>query len=113
VTKPQGALAYTTPVIVADRNIREPMPTVDKIETSAIGIKTTAGVQDNEEPPSNGNTAGSAMTQNSEPNENKNEVFTIAEIMPEFPGGTEALKRFLIRNLRMPENNLEEGAQLK
>jgi protein TonB len=40
-------------------------------------------------------------------------VLDIAEIMPEFPGGTEALKRFLIRNLRMPENNLEEGAQVK
>ena len=29
-------------------------------------------------------------------------------MMPEFPGGTEALKRFLQKNLRMPENNLEQ-----
>src|SRR5882757_10343927 len=36
-----------------------------------------------------------------------------AEIMPEFPGGLEALKRFLMKNLRMPENNLEEGAQVQ
>jgi protein TonB len=33
--------------------------------------------------------------------------------MPEFPGGIEALKRFLIRNLRMPDNNLEEGTEVK
>ena len=104
---------YKTPVIVADRNVQEPMPTIEKIETSAIGLKTTAGSPDNGEPRVNGNTIGTATKQNAEPVENKNEVLDIAEIMPEFPGGTEALKRFLIRNLRMPENNLEEGAQVK
>jgi protein TonB len=89
------------------------MPTIEKIETSAIGLKTTAGSPDNGEPRVNGNAIGTATKQNAEPVENKNEVLDIAEIMPEFPGGTEALKRFLIRNLRMPENNLEEGAQVK
>jgi periplasmic protein TonB len=40
-------------------------------------------------------------------------VLGIAEVMPEFPGGIEALKRFLLKNLRMPENNLETGEQVK
>jgi protein TonB len=53
------------------------------------------------------------LKQNEEPVENKDEVLRIAEVMPEFPGGIEALKRFLIRNLHMPENNLEEGEQVK
>jgi len=113
IPKPPAITIYTNPVIVADRNVPEPMPTIEKIETNAIGLKTTAGSPDNGEPPAIGNTIGTTTTQNAEPVENKNEVLQIAEIMPEFPGGTEALKRFLIRNLRMPENNLEEGAQVK
>jgi len=111
--KQPATQAYKTPVIVADRIVSEPMPTIEKIETSAIGLKTSAGSPDNGEPPVNGNTAGAPTAQNGENVEDKNKVLDIAEIMPEFPGGTEALKRFLIRNLCMPENNLEEGAQVK
>jgi protein TonB len=89
------------------------MPTIEKIEATAIGLNTTAGPSDNGEPPANANSAGAAVIQKAEPVENGKEVFKTAEVMPEFPGGAEALKRFLIRNLRMPENNLEEGAQVK
>jgi periplasmic protein TonB len=113
VPRPPATIPYSKPLIVADQIVREPMPTIEKIETSAIGLKTTAGSPDNWEPPVNGNTIGTATKQNAEPVQIKNEVLDIAEVMPEFPGGTEALKRFLIRNLRMPENNLEEGGQVK
>jgi periplasmic protein TonB len=111
--KPPATLPYARPVIVADRNVPEPMPTIEKIETSAIGSKTIAGSPDNGEPPVNGNTIGTTTKQNADPVDNTNEILRIAEVMPEFPGGTDALKRFLIKNLRMPENNLEEGAQVK
>ena len=111
--KPPATTIYTKPVIVADQNVPDPMPTIEKIETGAIGLKSTAGSPDNGEPPVSGNTMGTTSAHNAEPVENKNEVLDIAEIMPEFPGGIEALKRFLIRNLRMPENNLEEGTQVK
>ncbi|HET7000845.1 MAG TPA: energy transducer TonB, partial [Puia sp.] len=113
VPRTPATTPYFKPVIVADRMVSEPMPTIEKIETSAIGLKTSAGSPDNGEPPVRGNTAGAATAQHEEPVEDRNKVLEIAEIMPEFPGGTEALKRFLIRNLRMPENNLEEGAQVK
>ena len=111
--RPSATLTYFKPVIVPDRNVQEPMPTIEKIETGAIGLKTSAGSPDNGEPPVSENTAGAATAQKAEPVEDKNKVLDIAEIMPEFPGGTDALKRFLIRNLRMPENNMEEGAQAK
>jgi protein TonB len=111
--KPLATSTYSKPVIIADRNVQEPMPTIEKIEASTIGLKTNAGSPDNGEPPANGNGIGATSTQNAEAAENKNEVLRIAEIMPEFPGGPDALKRFLIRNLRMPENNLEEGSQVK
>jgi|SRR5579863_1004927 len=111
--KPPATVMYNQPVIVADRIVQEPMPTIEKIEGNAIGLKTIDGPPDNGEPSVKGNGTAAAVTQKAEPVENGNEVFKSAEIMPEFPGGAEALKRFLIRNLRMPENNLEQGAQVK
>ena len=113
VPRPPAATANFKPVIVPDHMVSEPIPAIEKMETSTVGLKTTGGLPDNEQPPVNGNIAGVENTQNADPAENKNKVLDIAEIMPEFPGGTEALKRFLIKNLRMPENNLEEGTQVK
>jgi len=113
VRPPVTTIAYSKPVIVPDRNVQEPLPTIEKIESSSIGLKTTAGSPDNGEPPVNGSSAGAIVTQNAEPVEKKNEVLEMAEIMPEYPGGAEALKRFLSRNLRMPENNLDEGGQVR
>jgi len=113
IPKPPATTAYFKPVIVPDRNVHEPMPTIEKIEATAIGLKTVTGSSDNGEPPVNGSSVGTVMEQNEEPVENKDEVLGTAEVMPEFPGGIEALKRFLIRNLHMPENNLEEGEQVK
>ncbi len=110
--KPPATITYFKPVIVPDQDVQELMTTIEKIETGAIGLKTTAGPPDNGEPPVGRNNMSATTTQNAESVE-KNEVFYVAEVMPEFPGGTEALKRFLIRNLHMPENNLEEGAQVK
>jgi len=113
VSRPPSAIANFKPVIVPDHMVSEPVPTVEKIETSAVGLKTTEGSPGNEQPPVNGNIAGAAIAENAGAAEDKNKVLDFAEIMPEFPGGIEALKRFLIRNLRMPENNLEEGEQVK
>src|SRR5579864_9618673 len=53
--KPPATITYFKPVIVPDQNVREPMPTIEKIETSAIGLKTTAGSPENGEPPVGGN----------------------------------------------------------
>ena len=33
--------------------------------------------------------------------------------MPEYPGGIEALKRYLLKNLRMPDANAEPGTIVK
>src|ERR1700733_14145283 len=47
VLKTPAALQLAKPVIMPDREVHEPMPTVDKIETSAIGLKTSAGEPEN------------------------------------------------------------------
>ncbi len=86
------------------------MATTDDLNKSVIGLTTTTGGPDNGQPPGNGNgnkTAGTTAVVDS--TEGTGEILDHAEMMPEFPGGNEALKRFLIKNLRMPDNNLESG----
>jgi protein TonB len=48
-----------------------------------------------------------APEQNSSGRPEENEPFRIAEVMPVFPGGMEALKRFLLKNLRMPNRDTD------
>ncbi|MEO6916591.1 MAG: energy transducer TonB [Chitinophagaceae bacterium] len=45
--------------------------------------------------------------------EAKDEVLVTADVMPEFPGGIEALKRFLSRNLRNPEDQMSPGNSVR
>ena len=113
VSKPPVTMIYNTPLIVADQKVQRTMTKIDQLQTAAIGLITSAGEPDNEEPQTNGNaTAGTQISQ-PEPVENKTEVLETAEVMPAFPGGLEALKRFLLKNLRMPENNLAEGSRVQ
>jgi protein TonB len=111
--KPPTAFQHTTPVIVAEAP--KPMATVEDLQSNAIGVKTLAGEPENGLPQNNENGTGQTGTavQIGEPDENKPEIFDRAQIMPEFPGGIEALKRFLLKNLRMPDDNLEPGTQVR
>lgn len=45
--------------------------------------------------------------------ESGNEVFTVTEVMPEFPGGQEAMNEFLDKNLKYPQMAKEQGIQGK
>ena len=110
--KPPASFQYKTPVIVADQKVPEPMTTIAKLDANAIGLITAVGGPDNEEPKNNGISPAGTTTKNSEPPENKREILDRADIMPEFPGGVEALKRFLLKNLRMPENGLDAGTEI-
>ena len=38
----------------------------------------------------------------------RNQVFTVVEVMPEFPGGQGALLKFLATNVRYPESAVEK-----
>ncbi|HXC03777.1 MAG TPA: energy transducer TonB, partial [Bacteroidia bacterium] len=41
------------------------------------------------------------------------QIYTLVEKMPEYPGGTEAMKRFMVQNTHYPEPELESGVQGK
>lgn len=47
------------------------------------------------------------------PAENQEEIVNFPEVMPEFPGGTDALMSFLSKNIRYPEDAREMGIQGK
>src|ERR1700676_3734785 len=114
ITRPPASVQWVTPVIVADQAAPKPMATVADLQANAVGLKTLAGDPDAGEPQNNSNTSTGTAIQNSEPNDAKPEILDRAQVMHEFPGGIEALKRFLLRNLHMPDdNNLEPGVQIQ
>lgn len=113
VARPPATITYNTPLIVADPIAPEPMSKIDQLQTTAIGLTTTTGEPENGEPYTNGSTPAGALASHADPVEEKTDILDHSEVMPEFPGGLEALKRFLLKNLRMPDNNLEEGTRVQ
>lgn len=43
----------------------------------------------------------------------EDEILTYAEVMPEFPGGMEAMKKYLAENIKYPQMELENGVEGK
>ena len=113
VPKPMAAIQDNTPLIVRDNLVLKPIATIDELSETAIGPKDASGDAGNAQT-NNNRSQGVAVTSVKEvSDENKDMILDRAEIMPEFPGGMDALKRFLLKNLRMPENSLDAGEQVK
>jgi protein TonB len=109
--RPQKPMEKTATVkyisaIKIEKEVKTEMAPVEDLEGKAIGDKNEAGkaadgtVVLNPEPAETGNGLGKAVNEQPE--------FIVQERSPEFPGGAEALKKFLSRNLLSPEN-LEKG----
>jgi periplasmic protein TonB len=113
VPRPPATIQSTPPLIVPDPLAPTPIATVEEIRPAVIGLTTTPGDPDNNVPNSSGNARTGTGTIITDSTESRKEVLDFAEIMPEFPGGLEGLKRFLVKNLRMPENDLEPNAQVR
>ncbi|MBL0132080.1 MAG: TonB family protein [Chitinophagaceae bacterium] len=109
-TKPVKRVAeikYTNVInIKKDNLVKEIMPPVDNLNGKLTSTQNVTGVPDDHlvkemaKPAENGNGSGP-----SQPNEAE---FKIQEKDPEFPGGAEAMKKFLARYLNTPEQ-LEDG----
>jgi periplasmic protein TonB len=115
--KPVATIKDTPPLIVPDQQKADPPPTIDELlkENRAISTITNEG-----EPPvttTATSTASSGGTDDvpiaTQPAPEVEKIVTTAEVMPEFPGGIDALRRFLGRNLRVPENAVEPGQRIK
>lgn len=102
----------TPPIITRDNQVSQ-IPTLEELSESAIGTKLSAGDPESGIPEGNGGQQAGRLTAPVSDPVVKEEVLNVAEWMPEFPGGTDALKRFLLRNLHMPENSLEPGTRVQ
>jgi protein TonB len=105
--KPQ--VQYTPPKVVKDEEVKpnEQPPDLDKIKNQAISTKTMAGDPNGIDP---GLVAdkGTGVTAAAPP---ANKVFTFVEQMPSFPGGEEALMKYLSSHIRYPAVARENGIQ--
>jgi protein TonB len=115
--KPVATIKSTPPVIVPDGTKADPPPTIQDLLNDDRAISTST--QDGEPPTSStspapaepGGTGEAQATAPPQPDVEK--VVATAEVMPEFPGGIDALRRFLGRNLRVPDEAMEAGQQVR
>lgn len=103
---------HVTPVITPDNQVKETLPDISLLENTLIGTKTMAGDTVSENlimPPVEG--GGGTSVNLAAPVEEIPMILEKAEQMPEFPGGKEAMIRFLMRNLPQPDD-IAEGEKL-
>ncbi len=106
-------VASTIPVITRDTSTITNMPTIDDINKSKIGLANINGVQDigtviNKKltEPGNGGNGNNKSKDDDDILEGG-----IVEQMPEFPGGKDALVKYLLRNINQP-NDIEVSDKL-
>ncbi len=100
-----ATIKVTTPKIVADNLVTTPPPTVDDMEGKKIDITTTAGnMGDITAPPVN---AGTGTIEKPVVIEDYTKQFYTVQQPAHFPGGLDAWKKYLERNLRseIPTDN--------
>jgi periplasmic protein TonB len=111
-----SSIRVVTPTITDDELVKpeDEMPRLDSIGNRAIGLANTVGddLHGVENPFESSGTPGGAIVEPPKAPE-KEEVFMVVEIMPSFPGGEEALAKFLRKNLRYPPMAQENDIQGK
>lgn len=105
---------FTPPKIVKDEEVKEDEkpPEVEKIEEAKIGTINQEGAKDEGfvAPPVESRGTGEVVAPK-KVEEDYDKVFTKVENPAEFPGGPDAWRRFLERNLQYPEGAQENGTQ--
>ena len=96
-------IKFTPPVIVKDEEVQEePPPTQETLKEVDAGVKTQAG--------DTGGVDLSLLEGNKVIDEPaKQEIFTIVEQMPVFPGGEGELMKYLQKNIKNPAMAKENG----
>lgn len=109
----RSSIKFVPPVIKPDEQVRESeeFATQQEVLTSkaAVGVVTYKGSDDiNAAIPKS---TEEATTGTSQITEEAQEAFIVVEQMPEFPGGSDELLKFLNNNIRYPAIALENGIQ--
>ncbi|MEO8711642.1 MAG: energy transducer TonB [Parafilimonas sp.] len=96
----------SAPVIV-NNDVKQQMPTVEETIKSVFGETNISGddATDMIQPPANTNAGtGTIVTQPAKIKEVNDAPLIWAQVMPEYPGGLDALRKFMLRNLRQPDD---------
>ncbi|HVM88941.1 MAG TPA: TonB family protein [Puia sp.] len=110
---PQVATIQNTRyLIVPDQFAPVPPPTVDQLDINKIGTETKSGDFTGDIVLTPSDESNKAINTNSNPVTEEPSIIDHPEVMPEFPGGEDALMRFLSKNLRMPRQDMEPGSRI-
>lgn len=101
---------FTPPVIKKDEEVpaEEEPPKVEEIKDQAIGTKTVEGDPNGIDPGLLSDSKGTGVVE-APPPPPKEQIFTFVENPPTFPGGEEALQKYLRKNVRYPHMASENG----
>jgi protein TonB len=102
----------SSPPVIVNDDKKTDMPTVDDFDHSNIGPVNSAGKDATGEVQPPAEIKGDGIVE-AKPAEIKPDDAPLyhAEVMPEYPGGLEALRKFMLRNLRQPDD-LQPGEKI-
>jgi len=109
----RSSIAFTTPEISPDDVTENQMPPIDSIGNKTVSTTNSIGDDVNgvDAPAIVG--TGSGVVTELPPAVDHVTKFTFVEVMPSFPGGEEALAKFLKKNVNYPNMAIENGIQGK
>jgi protein TonB len=97
-------IQHLAPVIKNEMTDEEKVPSQEELNNSNIGTQTQQGSEDDgviQVPDEN---QGNSVIESKAP-----EIFTVVQIMPEFPGGKTEMTKFIQKNLVIPQIAIESG----
>lgn len=104
------SVQFTPPVIKKDEEVKaeEEPPKIEEIKEKAVSTKTVEGDPNGIDPGLISDSKGTGVVE-APPPPPKEEIFTFVEQPPTFPGGDEALAKYLSNNIRYPHLATENG----
>jgi protein TonB len=95
-----------------DKEVKEDeMPPIEKVKENNISDKTQEG--DNKEAPPTVEEVVTAPAVVEAPKEDPNQIYTVVQQQPTFPGGQEGIAKFLRKNFKYPRNAQRMGIEGK
>jgi protein TonB len=110
-----SSIRVATPVITDDELVRaeDEMPKLDSIGNKSIGLANTIGDPNGVDNSPFGEQGGVGPVVEPPKVVARDEVFSFVEFMPTYPGGEDALAKFLRKNMRYPNMAQENGIEGK
>lgn len=102
VPPPVKTLKYVAPKVTKEEVVEEEIPTIEEIKKTEVSTETTEGPETVvfEEPVKKVVDDG-----------DDNQIYTVVEQQPEFPGGMESMMKFIQKNMKYPAQARRMGTE--